>query len=42
MIKLQDFISDTLKQIIDGVADAQEYAKIKNSYINDFPAKTLF
>lgn len=34
MIKLQDFISDTLKQIIDGVADAQEYAKIKNSYIN--------
>ncbi len=34
MIKLQDFIRETLKQIIDGVTDAQEHAKSKNAYIN--------
>jgi len=34
MIKLQDFVSETIKQIIDGVISAQEYAATKNSKVN--------
>jgi hypothetical protein len=34
MINLQDFISETLKQIIDGVKTAQEHAAEAEAYIN--------
>jgi hypothetical protein len=30
---VKDFVSDTLKQIIDGVVDAQEYAKEKDAVV---------
>ena len=32
-IQLKDFVADSLKQIIDGVLDAQEYAASKNSIV---------
>ena len=31
-MELKDFISNSLKQIIDGIADAQEYAKKQNTH----------
>ena len=34
MMNLQEFITETLKQIIDGVSDAQIHAKTKQAYIN--------
>ncbi len=34
MMNLQEFITETLKQIIDGVSDAQIHAKTKHAYIN--------
>jgi hypothetical protein len=34
MIKLEDFVSETIKQIISGVITAQEYAKEKNAKVN--------
>jgi hypothetical protein len=34
IMELKDFIADTLKQLIDGVLDAQEYAKEKRAVIN--------
>lgn len=33
-MKLQDFVSETLKEIIDGVLAAQRYAASKNARIN--------
>jgi hypothetical protein len=33
-MKLQDFVSETLKEIIDGVVTAQNYAKEKKALIN--------
>jgi len=33
-MKLGDFISQTIKEIIDGVSDAQQYAKEKDAEIN--------
>ena len=33
-MKLGDFISETIKEIIDGVAAAQEYAKGKGASVN--------
>jgi hypothetical protein len=34
MLELKDFVSESLKQIIDGVSEAQEYAKIKGAKVN--------
>jgi len=31
---IKEFVSDTLKQIIDGVVDAQEYAKNKEAVVD--------
>lgn len=39
-MKLDDFVSQTLKQIIDGVSVAQEYGRSKNADIN--PASARF
>jgi len=33
-MKLGDFISQTIKEIIDGVSDAQQYAKDKGADVN--------
>jgi len=33
-MELKDFISETLKQIIDGVSDVQSFAKGKGAAIN--------
>jgi hypothetical protein len=33
-MKLNDFVADSLKQIIEGVIDAQKFAKEKGAYIN--------
>ena len=33
-MKLNDFVADTLKQIIEGVIEAQGFAKEKGAYIN--------
>jgi len=32
-MNIKEFVSDTLKQIIDGVVDAQEYAKNKEAVL---------
>lgn len=40
MIELKDFISETIKQIFDGVTDAQEYAKEKGGIVS--PKVTLY
>ena len=37
MMKLQEFISETFKQIIDGVIEAQNYGRTKNVYISVHP-----
>ena len=34
MIELRDFISETIKQVIDGVVTAQEYATSKGAVVN--------
>ena len=34
MVELQEFIAETLKQVINGVATAQEFAKQKGAKIN--------
>ena len=34
MIKLEDFVSETIKQVISGVRIAQEYAKENNAKVN--------
>ena len=34
MMNLQEFIAETLRQIITGVASAQEHAKTSGAYIN--------
>ena len=34
MIELKDFIAESLKQIIQGVEEAQKFAKVHNSKIN--------
>jgi hypothetical protein len=34
VIELHDFVSETIKQVIDGVVTAQEYAKQKNAVVN--------
>ena len=34
MIKLEDFVSETLKEIINGVAAAQQHAKTMDAYVN--------
>jgi len=34
MIKLEDFVSETLKEIINGVAEAQLHAATKNARVN--------
>jgi hypothetical protein len=39
MVELKDFVSESLKQIIDGVVTAQDYAKTKGAAIN--PEKLL-
>lgn len=33
-MELNEFVAKTLKEIIDGVKEAQEYASEKNAYIN--------
>ena len=33
-MKLSEFISETLKEIIDGVADAQDHAKAKGAIVS--------
>ncbi len=33
-MELKDFVSQTIKQLIDGILEAQEYAKDKNALIN--------
>jgi hypothetical protein len=33
-LQLRDFVAETIKQIIDGVAAAQEYAKDKKAIVN--------
>ncbi len=40
MIKLEDFVSETLKQIINGVAAAQEHAASRGGLVN--PRDTSF
>ena len=40
MIELKDFISETIKQIFDGVTDVQEYAKEKGGIVS--PKVTLY
>jgi hypothetical protein len=39
-MKLDDFVSETLKQIIRGVAEAQEYALTQNAKVN--PDETIY
>ena len=34
MIELRDFVSETIKQVIDGVVSSQEYAKQKDAVVN--------
>jgi hypothetical protein len=34
MIELRDFVAETIKQVIDGVVNAQEYAKEKRAVVN--------
>jgi len=41
MMNLEQFISETMKQIIDGVSSAQEYARTKDAYINVPIVKTV-
>jgi hypothetical protein len=38
-MKLDEFVSQTLKQVIDGVSVAQQYAKSKNANINPSTAR---
>lgn len=38
-MQLDDFVSQTLKQIIDGVSAAQKYGKTKNTNINPSSAR---
>ena len=38
-MKLDEFVSQTLKQVIDGVSDAQQYGKSKNANINPSSAR---
>jgi hypothetical protein len=38
-MQLDDFVSQTLKQIIDGVSTAQNYARSKNANINPSSAR---
>ncbi len=33
-LQLRDFITETIKHVIDGVVTAQEYAKSKNAVVN--------
>lgn len=33
-VSLKDFVSETLKQVIGGVVDAQDYAKDRGAYVN--------
>ena len=33
-LQLRDFVAETIKQVIDGVVTAQEYAKSKNAAVN--------
>lgn len=35
-VSLQDFVSETLKQVIGGVVVAQDYAKDKGAYVNPY------
>lgn len=37
-MKLDQFVSETLKQIIDGVCTAQKYAEQKGAFINPVTA----
>jgi len=39
MIELRDFVAESLKQVIDGVVAAQEYAKDKGASINPWGLK---
>lgn len=39
-MELKDFVAGTLKQLIDGILDAQEYAKEKGSVVN--PKEMLY
>ena len=32
---VRQFVSETLKQIIDGVSDSQQYAQTKGGFINE-------
>lgn len=34
MVELKDFVSESLRQIIDGVCTAQDYAKTKGAALN--------
>ncbi|MFN3019312.1 hypothetical protein ACK1CN_25570 [Vibrio coralliilyticus] len=38
-MQLNEFVSETLKQVIDGVASAQEYGRSKNANINPSSAR---
>ncbi|BDM64134.1 hypothetical protein NFHSH190041_15860 [Shewanella sp. NFH-SH190041] len=38
-MKLDDFVSETLKQIINGVSVAQEYGATKNAKVNPISAR---
>ena len=33
-LQLRDFVTETIKHVIDGVVTAQEYAKSKNAVVN--------
>ncbi len=37
-MKLQEFVNETLREIITGVKEAQEYAKDNNATVNASPA----
>ena len=38
-MKLDDFVAETLKQIIKGVVEAQEYGNTQNAHINPITAR---
>jgi hypothetical protein len=37
-LELRDFVAETIKQVIDGVAAAQEYATTKGAIVNPMPS----
>ena len=38
-LELRDFVAETIKQVIDGVAAAQEYATTKRAIVNPPPSR---